>query len=79
MPTGGDFRPAYDVCLIILAFLIIATNVLVVYLFINKDYLRTKTNSFLVSLAVSDFMTGFLSIPLYLSCAVTNRPQVGMD
>ena len=75
----GVFRPAYDLCLIALAVLIIAINVLVVYLFIRKDYLRTKTNSFLVSLALSDLMTGFLAIPLYLLCSATQyrfRSQV---
>ena len=78
----GVFRPPYDSCLIVLAVLIIAINVLVVYLFVRKDYLRTKTNCFLVSLALSDFMTGFLSIPLYLLCSAsqyTFRPEVGLE
>ena len=71
-PAGaGVFRPAYDSCLIVLAFCIVAINVLVVMLFVRKDYLRTKTNCFLVSLALSDLMTGLLSIPLYLLCPVT--------
>jgi hypothetical protein len=71
-----SFRPVYDTCIIILACFIIATNILVLYLFANKDYLRTKTNSFLISLAVSDLMTGILSIPLYLICSLTYDVQV---
>ena len=66
------FRPFYDSSLVVLASCIVATNVLVVLLFVRKDYLRTKTNCILVSLALSDFMTGFLSIPLYLLCSLTN-------
>lgn len=73
---GGIFKPDYDSCLIALAVCIIAINVLVVYLFATKDYLRTKTNSFLVSLALSDFMTGSLSIPLFLTCSLTHKAQV---
>ena len=78
MSHGGLFKPAYDSSLIVLAFLIILVNLLVVYLFVTKDYLRTKTNSFLVSLALSDFMTGLLSIPLFVICAVNNGPQVNI-
>ena len=74
----GVFKPAYDACLIVLAFLIIAINVLVVYLFVTKGYLRTKTNCFLLSLALSDLLTGLLSIPLFLICSLTSRSQVGM-
>lgn len=72
----GVFKPAYDACLIVLAFLIIAINVLVVYLFVTKGYLRTKTNCFLLSLALSDLLTGLLSIPLFLICSLTYRSQV---
>ena len=72
----SSFRPVYDTCIIILACFIVAINILVIYLFMNKDYLRTKTNSFLVSLAVSDLLTGVLSIPFYLICSLTYRPPV---
>lgn len=71
------FRLDYDSCLAVLSFMIVLINVLVIYLFLNKDYLRTKTNSFLVSLAFSDLMTGLLTIPLYLICNVTLDTQVG--
>ncbi|XP_028399669.1 histamine H2 receptor-like [Dendronephthya gigantea] len=73
---GSIFKPAYDSCLIALAVCIIAINVLVVYLFATKDYLRTKTNSFLVSLALSDLLTGSLSIPLFLTCTTTLKAQI---
>ena len=73
---NGIFKPVYDSLLIALAFFIIAINVLVVYLFLRKDYLRTKTNSFLVSLAFSDLLTGIVAIPFYLYCSLTLKPAV---
>lgn len=51
--------------------LIICANSLVFHLFANTRYLRTKTNYCLVSLAVSDFMAGCVSLPLVLVCSTT--------
>jgi len=55
--------------------LIICANSLVFQLFASTRYLRTKTNYCLVSLAVSDFMAGSVSLPLVLVCSATlSRP-----
>lgn len=62
------FNPAYDTFIILLALLIIAINGLVVCLFIWKPFLKEITNYFLVSLAVSDGLTGLVVIPLYFAC-----------
>ena len=51
--------------------LIICANSLVFQLFATTRYLRTKTNYCLVSLAVSDFMAGCVSLPLVLVCSTT--------
>ena len=51
--------------------LIICANSLVFQLFGTTRYLRTKTNYCLVSLAVSDFMAGCVSLPLVLVCSTT--------
>lgn len=51
--------------------LIICANSLVFQLFATTRYLRTKTNYCLVSLAVSDFMSGCVSLPLVLVCSTT--------
>ena len=51
--------------------LIICANSLVFKLFATTRYLRTKTNYCLVSLAVSDFMAGSVSLPLVLVCSTT--------
>ncbi|EDO46162.1 predicted protein [Nematostella vectensis] len=62
------FEPVYDSCLIILAVLIIAINVLITVLFVRKRALRTKTNTLLVSLAISDLNLGFIGIPTSVAC-----------
>ena len=62
------FELDYDTCLIILSFLIVGINVLVIALFVNRRPLRTKTNTLLVSLAVSDLMMGLFGIPTFVAC-----------
>lgn len=56
--------------------LIICANSLVFQLFATTRYLRTKTNYCLVSLAVSDFMSGCVSLPLVLVCSTTFSDHV---
>ena len=56
--------------------LIICANSLVFQLFATTRYLRTKTNYCLVSLAVSDFMAGCVSLPLVLVCSTTLSSHV---
>ncbi|XP_031571723.1 octopamine receptor-like [Actinia tenebrosa] len=63
-----SFEPLYDSCLIILAVLIIAINILIPVLFIRNRVLRTKTNMLLVSLAIADLVTGLLGIPMSIAC-----------
>ena len=62
------FSPSYDGALIILSVMIIAINLLVISLFFYREYLQTKTNSLLISLAVSDLLAGLLGIPLIVAC-----------
>lgn len=56
--------------------LIICANSLVFQLFATTRYLRTKTNYCLASLAVSDFMSGCVSLPLVLVCSTTFSDHV---
>lgn len=65
---GSYFHAVYDGCLIVLSISVIAINLLVISLFVCREYLQTKTNSLLISLAVSDLMVGFLGIPLTVAC-----------
>ena len=52
--------------LVPLSFAIVITNVLVVLLFFKRRHLRTLPNYPLLSLAVCDFITGFVNIPMLI-------------
>ena len=52
--------------LVPIALIIIVVNMLVFVLFCKTKKLRTQSNYILVSLAISDFMTGALDIPLFV-------------
>lgn len=60
---------------------IIAANTLVLFLVYKKRSLRTVTNNFLVSLAVSDLSTGLVAIPSSIACSlrVTLNTCIPMD
>lgn len=53
--------------------LIIASNSVVIALMCWKETLRTLSNILLVSLAVSDLLSGLVGIPLFSACAIV-RP-----
>lgn len=65
------FLPSVDTLPVILAILIIVTNGLGILLFARNRRLRNITNTFLVSLAISDLTTGLFAIPFYLVCSTT--------
>ena len=56
--------------------LIVAVNGLVIFLIRKKKLLRTITNMFLTSLALSDLMSGLLGIPLLVICLVKDVIKV---
>ena len=56
----------------VLSFLAIAGNGIKIYLVRSRRNLRTKTNAFIVSLAVADFCVGLSVIPFLFACDVTN-------
>ena len=56
----------------VLSFLAIAGNGIKIYLVCSRRNLRTKTNAFIVSLAVADFCVGLDVIPFLFACDVTN-------
>ena len=53
-----------------IAVIIVIVNSTVFYLFAKSKRLRTPTNCLLLSLAVCDFMTGFICIPLFIIVVV---------
>ncbi|KAL9959978.1 hypothetical protein ACROYT_G033364 [Oculina patagonica] len=64
----SNYQVLYEVLPI--AVIIIAVNSMVFYLFAKSKRLRTPTNCLLLSLAVCDFMTGFICIPLFIIVVV---------
>lgn len=74
--TTGLENPALDGAFIVLSVFILIINSIVIYLFFSREYLQTKTNSLLVSLAVSDLMVGLLGIPLNIACNAVFQDQV---
>ena len=62
----------------VLSFLAIIGNGFIIFLVCSRRNLRTKTNAFIVSLAVADFCVGLSVIPSLFACDITNtchRPQ----
>ena len=78
--SSGETEPESDevsllpsslvVLLCIIGLLIIVVNGLVIFLMHKKKTLRTLTNMFLTSLALSDLVSGLVGIPLLLICIV---------
>ncbi|KAL9960109.1 hypothetical protein ACROYT_G033516 [Oculina patagonica] len=66
--TPPKAKPNYQVIYEVLpiAVVIIVVNSMVFYLFAKSKRLRTPTNCLLLSLAVCDFMAGFICIPLFI-------------
>ena len=56
----------------VLSFLAITGNGFTIFLVFSRRNLRTKTNAFIVSLAVADFCVGLDVIPSLFACDVTN-------
>ena len=51
--------------------LTLVVNGFVIFLVCSKRQLRTKTNTFIVSLAVADFGVGMLAVPSHFFCSLT--------
>ena len=56
----------------VLSFLTIIGNGLTIFLVCSRRNLRTKTNAFIVSLAVADLCVGLSVIPSLFACDITN-------
>ena len=56
----------------VLSFLTILGNGFTIFLVCSRRNLRTKTNAFIVSLAVADFCVGLSVIPSRFACDITN-------
>ena len=56
-----------------LSILTMVVNGFVIFLVCSKRQLRTKTNTFIVSLAVADFGVGMLAVPLRFFCSLATE------
>ena len=72
-----EFLPvSLVVALSFMCLLIVAVNGLVIFLIHKKKSLRTITNMFLTSLALSDLMAGLLGIPILAICLVKDISKI---
>ena len=56
-----------------LSILTMVVNGFVIFLVCSKRQLRTKTNAFVVSLAVADFGVGMLAVPSRFFCSLATE------
>ena len=70
--SRGVYWPIHSP-LILFLLSIVAANGIEILLVIFKETLRTVSNRFLVSLAVSDLLFGIIAIPLFLVCTINNQ------
>ena len=72
----AGFSVQFDVLAIVLGVLIVAFNLLVLFLVAKRKHLRNPANYLLCSLAFSDLLTGLISIPLHLVCNIIQEDTV---
>ena len=73
MPSKMDFNSwntFWDICFGVLVTLIIAGNVLIIWIFF-KQRRQKRTYSLLMSLAVADLLVGFFAVPFYIKAVVS--------
>ena len=63
----------------VLSFLAITGNGFVIFLVCSRRNLRTKTNAFIVSLAVADFCVGLIGIPSMFFFVTLQTPATGLN
>lgn len=73
---AGVFDARYHIPPIAVAIVIIGLNGLVLYLVKTRHNLQSSMNFLLCSLALSDLLTGSLSIPLHVGCDVTWKTKI---
>ena len=56
-----------------LSILTMVVNGFVIFLVCSKRHLRTKTNTFIVSLAVADFVVGMIAVPSLFFCSLATE------
>lgn len=70
LQTSSGFKLGYHPILITIAIIICISNCLVLVLFSTQTFLRSPSNYFLFSLAISDLAVGLVGIPANITCEV---------
>ncbi|KAK6017068.1 hypothetical protein OSTOST_17444, partial [Ostertagia ostertagi] len=65
----------YAVAELLLSIHISLSNFVVLYVYVRKKYVRTVTNSYIFSLALTDFLAGSVGIPITVISVMTRRPH----
>ncbi|KAL9959496.1 hypothetical protein ACROYT_G032823 [Oculina patagonica] len=73
---GGGFDPVYNIPPLVVALIIIGLNGWVIYLVKTRANLQSNMNLLLCSLALSDLLTGLISIPLHVSCDIIRQTPI---
>jgi len=73
---AGVFDPTYHVPPLVFALVIIGLNGWVLYLVKTRPNLQSNMNLLLCSLALSDLLTGLISIPLHVSCDIIRQTSI---
>lgn len=74
-PPPLEINIPYMVCEVVVAVAAVVGNLLVILAFRRERRLRRRTNYYIVSLAVADFLVGLLGIPCALLASVGLPPQ----
>ena len=74
-PNCFSDERAYYSLLIVISFFIVCINFDVIYTMATNKTLQTKRNAFLLSLSVSDLLTGLVSIPLHITSNCRDPPS----
>ena len=75
-PFAGVFDAAYHIPPLMFALVIIGLNGWAIYLVRTHSILQSNMNFLLCSLALSDLLTGLISIPLHVSCDVIRQTPI---
>ncbi|PIC48652.1 hypothetical protein B9Z55_007550 [Caenorhabditis nigoni] len=65
----------YAIAELLLSIHISFSNLLVLWVYIRSKHVRTVTNTYIFSLALTDFLAGALGIPLTVVSVMTRKPR----
>uniref|UniRef100_A0AC35U586 G_PROTEIN_RECEP_F1_2 domain-containing protein n=1 Tax=Rhabditophanes sp. KR3021 TaxID=114890 RepID=A0AC35U586_9BILA len=65
----------YAIAEMILSIFISLSNALVIWVFIQHKCIRTATNTYIFSLAVTDFLAGLIGVPFTVWSVITRSPK----